>query len=120
VSASEPRAGRAFEYKVRDRLRGDGYWVMRSPGSRTVVDLLAIKPGQVLFVQCKVNGRLDPGEWNALWGAAGEAGAVPVLASRPFRGHLCLSELTGPKLAERTWPAPLRPFVTDEVGESDE
>jgi Holliday junction resolvase len=116
VSASEPRAGRAFEYKVRDRLRGDGYWVMRSPGSRTVVDLLAIKPGQVLFVQCKVNGRLDPGEWNALWRAAQAAGAVPVLASRPSRGHIGLYELTAGKSALRTWPAPLRPFVTDEVG----
>jgi Holliday junction resolvase len=114
---SSPGVGRAFEYKTRDMLASAGYWVMRSPASRSPVDMVAIKPGQVLFVQCKVNGELGPAEWNALWEAAYRAGGKAVLVSRPGRGHLCLSELTGPKLAARSWPQPMRPFIVDELDE---
>jgi Holliday junction resolvase len=101
VGARQPRAGRTFEYTCRDHLRDAGYWVMRSPASKSVVDMVAIKPGQVLFVQCKVNGRLDPAEFNALWTAARAAGALPVLASRPARGRIEYLRLTARKWEDR-------------------
>ena len=46
--------GRALEYRVRDILLGLDYLVLRSAGSHTPVDLIAInRDGGVLFVQCQ-------------------------------------------------------------------
>lgn len=78
------RLGRRVEYWFRDKLKADGYFVMRSPGSKSPVDLVAIKPGQVLFVQCKRGGSLPPKEWNAVYDLAVSSGAVPVMAENPF------------------------------------
>jgi len=38
--------GRAFEYRVRDRLVEDGWFVVRAAGSKGVADLVAIKPSE--------------------------------------------------------------------------
>jgi Holliday junction resolvase len=77
------RVGRAFEYRTRDYLKSIGYIVMRSPGSRSPVDLVAIKRGGVLLVQCKRGGALPVGEWNALYRMATSSGSVPVMARMP-------------------------------------
>ena len=45
--------GADFEREVRKHLAYNGYEIMRSAGSKGKVDLVAFKPGQVLFVQCK-------------------------------------------------------------------
>jgi Holliday junction resolvase len=45
------QVGRAFEHKTRDHLRSEGYEVTRAAGSKTKLDLIALKPGQLLFVQ---------------------------------------------------------------------
>jgi hypothetical protein len=52
--------GASFERKVADLLESDGYLVIRAAGSHGAADLVALKLGQVLFVQCKLNGRCDP------------------------------------------------------------
>ena len=78
------RIGRDFEYRVRDSLRRDGFFVMRSPASRSPIDLVAIKPGLVLFIQCKRSGALPPAEWNALYDLATACGAVPLMVENPF------------------------------------
>jgi Holliday junction resolvase len=51
--------GRAFEYRVKDMLEREGYFVIRSAGSHSVADLVAIKPSKfmpnapdVALVQC--------------------------------------------------------------------
>lgn len=74
--------GRDLEHRVRTHLRGQGYEVLRTAGSKSKVDLVAIKTGQILFVQCKRSGALPPAEWNALWDLAVMVGAVPVLAEQ--------------------------------------
>jgi len=76
------KRGRVFEYRVRDYLKGLGYFVMRSPASRSPVDLVAIAQGQILFVQCKLSDQLCPAEWNELFDLAESTGAIPVLATR--------------------------------------
>jgi Holliday junction resolvase len=114
MSAAEPAAGRRFEYRVRDHLRADGYWVMRSPASKSPVDLVAIKPGQVLFVQCKVNGRIGPAEWNTLMDAAETAGAIPVMAERPALRRLCFWRLIARKDGSGR-RQPMEPFTIDEL-----
>lgn len=76
------RRGRSFEYSVRDRLKRVGYFIMRSPASRSPIDLVAVKSGVVLFIQCKINGALQPKEWNEVYDLATSVGSIPILAVR--------------------------------------
>lgn len=91
------RSGRQFEYRVRDHLRALGYFVLRSPASRSPIDLVAIRPGEVLFVQCKRSGALPPHEWNALFDLALSVGALPVLAETPTSFGVACWRLTARK-----------------------
>jgi len=102
VKAKQPRQsmyrlGRSFEYRTRDHLRGLGYFVLRSPASKSPIDLVAIRPGRVLLVQCKRNGALAPGEWNELFDLAETCGAVPILAGAPMGRGVSYHLLTGRK-----------------------
>ena len=45
--------GRRLEWKARDELRKEGYLVVRSAGSRTPIDLIAIGLNKILLVQVK-------------------------------------------------------------------
>lgn len=92
------RLGRQFEYAVRDHLKACGYFVLRSPQSRSPVDLVAVRAGSLLFVQCKRSGALGVEGWNELYDLATGVHARPVLAERPAgRGSLCYWLLTGRK-----------------------
>ena len=83
------RLGRAVEYAVRNDLRKRGYFVLRSPRSLGIVDLVAIKTGTVLFVQCKRSLELGIREWNGLIDLSESVGATPILAGRPaHRGYV--------------------------------
>lgn len=75
------RKGRAFEYRVKKLFEGKGYFVVRSAGSNGSVDLVAVRKGCVLFVQCKRSGYLAPLERKSLTGAASFYGACACLAS---------------------------------------
>jgi Holliday junction resolvase len=91
TTPTKPRSnyarGRDLEHRVRTHLREEGYEVLRTAGSKSKVDLVAIKTGQILFVQCKRSGALPPAEWNALWDLAQMIGAIPVLAEQLVRGR---------------------------------
>lgn len=102
------RAGRDFEYAVRTKLTADGYDVIRSAGSKTKVDLVAIKAGQALLIQAKRDGRISPHERAELVRIASLLGpvAVPVVAFRHAR-RLTLVRLTG------VGPKDREPFDTD-------
>jgi Holliday junction resolvase len=76
------RRGRAFEYAVRKRLQKSGYFVVRSSGSRSPVDLVAFALGAILFVQCKRNGALGVREWNELYELSESVEASPIIAER--------------------------------------
>jgi len=47
------RVGRSFEYRVMQKLRKLGYYCVRKFGSKGHEDVVAIKNGTVLFIQCK-------------------------------------------------------------------
>jgi len=72
--------GRRLEYDAAAALEADGYLVMRAPGSKGCADLIALKRGEVLLVQCKTDGYLTPDERAELFGAARLVGAVPLSA----------------------------------------
>lgn len=102
IEAKAPRStwyyqGRAFEYRTRDLLRGLGFFVTRSPRSSSPSDLVAIRTGQVLLVQCKRDGRLAVNEWNTLFDLAASIGATPVLAGTPTATAIEFWRLTGRK-----------------------
>lgn len=78
------RLGREIEYRVRDYLKANGFIAMRSPASKTPIDVMAVRKDVVLMVQCKRGGALPPKEWNALMDVAKPVGAMPVMAERPF------------------------------------
>ena len=108
--------GRALEYRVKGLLERDGYYVIRAAASKGLVDLAAMKPGQVLLVQCKRSGALPPAEWNALYDLAASLGAVPLMAVKGLRGTQ-LHRLTGRKDGTRR-RQPMEPFSTDEPGQA--
>ena len=75
--------GRAFEYRCRDALRAKGYVVFRSPQSRSPADLVALRKGVVMLVQCKTRrDMLGRKERLELIELAESAGAKAVLAWR--------------------------------------
>lgn len=74
--------GRSFEYRTRDLLKESGYYVVRSAQSKGLIDLVAMKMGRVLIVQCKRGGLLDKGEWDALFSLGSEIGATPIFTER--------------------------------------
>jgi Holliday junction resolvase len=118
--------GNAFERIIADQLRDDGYSVWQTRGSKTIVDVVAIKTGQTLFVQCKAGATgIGSAGWDALFDLAAAVGAYAILADRPKRGTYRLRRITGhyrPHIAGETrggdWPA--EPFTTDDVDASSD
>lgn len=116
--SSNYRRGANFERIVAAALERDGYVVMRAAGSHGKADLVALKPTQVVLVQCKLTGTsaVRPPEWNALWDAATRAGAIAVIASRPARGRIGYAQLTGPK-TRPSRRAPAQAWTPDQLNE---
>lgn len=102
--------GRAFEYRVRDRLKKDGAaYVMRAAQSKGIVDLLALWPAEIGFesndldeftvgleppwlVQVKYSikgkaGRLSAHDEIELIAVADATGGIPVLATQGPKGR---------------------------------
>lgn len=84
---SHYRQGYEFECAVRTKLISDGYEVLRSAGSKTKIDLVGLKKGELLFIQCKVNGVCSPSERKGIMGLAGMVGAVPIVALKERDGR---------------------------------
>ncbi len=104
---SHYRNGADFERDVRASLVKDGYEVIRSAGSKTKVDLVAFKTGEILFVQCKANGLCAPAERAELIRLAGMVGALPIVAYKHKEGRAAAVPayrlLTGP--GPKEWAA---------------
>lgn len=80
---SQYKKGRVFEYRVRDDKKRQGYFVLRSPMSKSPVDLVAIKHGAVEFIQCKTSREyFRQDERKTLIELAESVGTIPVLAYR--------------------------------------
>jgi len=72
--------GRRFEYRVRKYLKEKGYFVVRSAKSGTVCDLVALKKGKILLVQCKLNKKISRKEKEELAKLAEQVGGKAILA----------------------------------------
>lgn len=106
--------GRRFEHRVRAHLVDNGYDVVRAAGSKTKADLIAIKPGQVLIIQCKRTALPSPHERAEILRMAAciPGMGVAVIARRGPRGAPVRLErlLTADRAASARVP-----FVLDEV-----
>lgn len=122
--------GRGVEYLNRDHIDAEGYIVSRAAGSKGWLDLMARKPGQLLDVQCKSDGKLTAADWDRLLERAAWVGAIPILATRDLevgcrefhsgpKGRRCgtvLFRLTGRYVPRAPfWSQPRELFFTDEI-----
>lgn len=73
--------GKRLEYKVINELRELGFVTMRAAGSKGAIDAIAVRPGELLFVQVKRTTPPGPAPWNLLYDMADWCGAVPILAT---------------------------------------
>ena len=80
MSGANYRRGADLERAAKKYLEDNGYYVIKSAGSKGVADLVGIKPGETLYVQCKTDGYLLPDERVRFRQAALKSGAVPVVA----------------------------------------
>ncbi len=81
------RRGADFERRVRADLQDQGWFVLRSAGSRGGFDLIALRPDgaggcEVRLIQCKVTSRLPRARRRYLAQVASRVGASAWLASR--------------------------------------
>lgn len=72
--------GTRFENETRGFLGRAGYEVIRSAGSKGKIDLVAFRKGEILFVQCKLNGLCPPLERRKLRVLSALIEAVPLVA----------------------------------------
>lgn len=94
--------GVRFERQVKKKWEDDGFWVMRSAGSKGKVDLVAIKVAEcsscelngayaefpdVFLIQCKLGGVISSKDKDDLLLLAMDLGAKAVVAFKPGRGQ---------------------------------
>ena len=72
--------GRKLEYEAMADLTGNGYILIRAAGSHGPADLVAVKPGETLVIQCKRDGYVTPPERAKLILLAIWMGATPLVA----------------------------------------
>lgn len=88
--------GRAFEYRVRDYFKNLGFFVLRSPQSRGVVDLIALKRGEILGIQCKRGSYLKTiEEGNTLYEFCQSVGIRAIVAGMPQSRGITFWEIIG-------------------------
>ena len=51
--------GRNKEYKICNSLRDEGFIAFRSAGSHSPIDVVGIKPGEIVFIQAKPDSMSD-------------------------------------------------------------
>lgn len=112
--------GADFERRVAKDLGEQGYECFRAAGSHGKADVVAIKPGQILLIQCKRSGEIDREEWNEVVALARRIDprgrvALPMLARMPGRTGIEYGVLLRQlEPNERRAPA-WQPWVADQV-----
>ena len=85
--SSNYRNGADLERAAKRVLEDNGYYVIKSAGSKGIVDLAAFKPGEILFVQCKASGYVAPAERDKLYDLAKSLYATALTASWRKEGN---------------------------------
>ena len=72
--------GRRFEYRVKRFLEGEGWVVIRAARSKPI-DLVALRDGVVLFIECKKRGYVPRDQKDYQEGLARRAGATYIVVT---------------------------------------
>lgn len=86
------RKGANFENLVKDILTEDGWLAIRSAGSHSIIDVLAIKVDDKWLIQCRTTGNLSGDERQELIALAKKHKATPILAYRS-KGSIIFEEI---------------------------
>jgi hypothetical protein len=110
---SKYRAGRDLEYAAARDLEANGYLVIRAAGSHGLADLIAFKPGELVIVQCKADGKMTAAQRGKLYEMA-----AMVPASPPAAALIARWESTGPRggrsvAYKRIWHVLVDPWTPD-------
>ena len=92
--------GRNFEYSVLKDMTKRGYLALRTPASKSPVDVYCIAKGELIFIQCKLRGAFPVKEWNEFFDYCESVGALPVMAEKAVKGisyHLLTGKKDGTK-----------------------
>jgi len=81
--------GANFERRVQRYFLKLEYFVVRSAGSHTLIDLVALKAGEVKLIQCKTDGVLSRVEREQLQELAQQTGCQVMMISREGRRMIC-------------------------------
>ncbi|MCS7125648.1 MAG: hypothetical protein NZ929_01885 [Aigarchaeota archaeon] len=73
--------GRRFEWQVKNLLEKKSWLVVRAARSKPV-DLVALKNGLILLIECKYSSKLIERDKSRLIKLADIAGALPIIALR--------------------------------------
>ncbi len=82
------KKGRQFEYYVMDKKRKQGFFCMRSAGSKGFADVIAIKKGRIEFIQIKMGTSMQKKEREGLIELAESVGAIPLFIQKIGRGKI--------------------------------
>ncbi|MCS7094220.1 MAG: hypothetical protein NZ988_00185 [Thaumarchaeota archaeon] len=89
------RRGRRFEYEVRDLFRLRGWFVIRAAASKPV-DLVCMKRGSVVLVECKYGDKPTRTELEQVRFISQSVGATAVIAVKERYGKISFYDaLTG-------------------------
>jgi Holliday junction resolvase len=105
--------GVRVEHAVIHDLQENGYDTVRAASSKGFADVVAVKAGQILFVNCKRTTPPGPVEREKLLRVAGHLPgiALPIVALKPLRQPLQYRVLLG--VAPKAWAV----WTPDEAAE---
>jgi Holliday junction resolvase len=82
----------SFETKIASIFKNKGYYTIISAGSRGIADIVALKPSEILFIQCKKSGGLSLNERQRLRQITSSLNAIGVLATHR-KGRILIKEV---------------------------
>jgi Holliday junction resolvase len=82
------KKGRSFEYYIMNKKKKEGYFCMRSAGSHSPIDIVAIKNGRIELIQAKAGCSLHKKERVSLLKLANSINAIPLFIQKIGRGKL--------------------------------
>lgn len=85
--------GYAFECRVMKHLESDDFFCVASRGSHGPADIVAIKSGWTLLIQCKRDGRISKEDWQELFLLSVATNTKALLYYTPKRGVISFIEI---------------------------
>ena len=89
---SEYRRGADFERKVVNDYKARNWYASRTPGSKSPIDIIAFRDGEVHIIQCKLTGRITNAAKEQLRCMAAE-NKFRAFIARNDRGTIVMEEL---------------------------